>query len=366
MTSDMTKARREPRLHLHPNNQRSVHVTSPAPREVWRKLLQHDPEVLPLQSPEWIDCICMLKGYEDASRLYEFSDGQQLLMPAVKRRGFPKFTSVQASLPDGWGWGGVISRYSLTTQDLAAVFEDLAKSPFITMSICPNPRRGELWRAALPAGVMAVPRRAHVLDLEGGFDRVWKDRFTPRVRQQIRRAEKSDVHVECDTTGKLVPVFYELYRRSVDRWAEQQHEPRWLARRRADPIAKVQQLAQTMGETCRIWVAWHEGLPVAASIVLLGFNADYIMGAMDKERAAPVYANALIQKLAIEDACRAGCHLYHMGESGASEGISKFKERFGAQAYTYNAYRLERFPISKINKGLKSVVKRAIGFKDAY
>ncbi len=90
------------------------------------------------------------------------------------------------------------------------------------------------------------------------------------------------------------------------------------------------------------------------------------MGAMDKERAAPVHANDLIQKLAIEDACLAGCRYYHMGESGTSVGMSEFKERLGAQAYTYETYRLERFPVSKLDRALRSVVKRAIGFKESY
>lgn len=363
------EGKQEANLNAQPPSQRSFQVTSPAPREVWRELLQQDPEVLPLQSPEWIDCICTLAGYEDASRLYEFSDGQQLLMPAVKRKGFPKLVSVQASLPDTWGWGGIIARRDLSSEDLADVFKDLSKSPFLTMSICPNPRRGELWRAALPAGIMAIPRRAHVIDLEGGFDRVWKVRFASKTRNKMRKAEKSNLRVECDTMGRLVPVFYELFRRSVDRWAEQQHEPRWLAHRRADmhdPIAKIRHISQAMGEACRIYVAWHEGLPVAAAVVLLGSNADYTMGAMDKERAAPVCANDLIQKLAIEDACRAGCRYYHMGESGASVGMSEFKERLGAQVYPYDAYRLERFPVSKLDKGLRNVIKRVIGFKDAY
>lgn len=369
-TRPLNKAwKQEPNSNVQHRSQRSFQVTCPAPREVWHELLQQDSEVLPLQSPEWIDCICTLAGYKDASRLYEFSDGQQLVMPAVKRKGFPEFVSVQASLPDGWGWGGVIAKRNLTPEDLAAVFEDLSRSFFLSMSICPNPRHGELWKTALPEGIKAVPRRAHVLDLEGGFDRIWKERFASKTRNKMRNAEKANLRVECDTTGRLVPVFYELFRRSVDRWAEQQHEPRWLAHRRADmhdPIAKIQLISRVMGKACRIYVAWHEGLPVAAAVVLLGSNADYTMGAMDKERAAPVYANDLIQKLAIEDACQAGCRYYHMGESGVSVGMSEFKERLGAQVYPYDAYRLERFPVSELEKGLRRVVKRAIGFKDAY
>lgn len=347
---------------------RGVRVTSPAPREAWLELICQDPEVLPSQTPAWLDCLCTLGSHLDASRLYEFADGQQLVLPVVKRRGLPGRLAVQASLPYAWGMGGVVARRSLRLEDLVAVFDDLARSSFLSMSLVPNPRQGELWRVAQPKGAVVVPRRAHVIDLEGGFDRVWKERFASKTRNKVRKAEKSGLVVESDTSGRLVKVFYGLFRRSIDRWAEQQHEPRWLAHWRAeqrDPLAKLEHIASYMGEACRVWVAWQDDRPVAASLVMYGVNADYMMGAMDKELAAPTNANDLLQKHAIEEACRLGCRYYHMGESGESAGIGEFKERLGARAYPYQEYRLERLPLNQMDKGLRGLVKRAIGFKDA-
>lgn len=355
------------RVRAHrPLESTEYQVTSPAPRELWRELFQNDPEALPTQSPEWLDCLCAFGGYRDASRLYEFADGQQLLMPIVKRKGLPNFMSVQASLPYAWGVGGVISS-PLRIDHLSAVFSDLASQPFLSMGVVPNPRQGELWRAAQPKGCVSIPRRAHVLDLDGGFAHVWAKRFASKTRNKVRRAEKSGLVVECDTTGRLIPVFHELFRRSVDRWAEQQHEPRWLAHRRAeqrDPLRKLEHIAQHMGKVCNVWVAWQGDRPAAACLVMYGNNADYMMGAMDKELAAPTNANDLLQKHAIEMACHLGCRYYHMGESGDSVGISGFKERLGAHSYPYAEYKLERLPLSRIDSGLRGIIKRAIGFKD--
>jgi len=214
---------------------------------------------------------------------------------------------------------------------------------------------------------MAIPRRAHVLDLGGGFDRVWREQFSKTARRMVRKAEQAGVVIECDTTGRLVPVFYDLHRRSVDRWAEQQREPKWLAHWRAnqrDPLGKLEHIARYMGDACRVWVAWQGDHPVATSLVLLNGNADDMMGAMDKERSAPVQANYLLLRHTIEDACRRGCQWYHLGESGASQGLATFKEHFGAEAYDYEEYRHERLPLSRLDRGLRGVVKRAIGFKD--
>jgi hypothetical protein len=342
-------------------------ILSPAPREVWRELYQRDPEALPTQSPEWLDCICAFGGYKDASRLYRFADGQQLLLPTVARKALPESLSVQASLPYAWGMGGVLAKRVLVPEDLAAVFADLGKSNPLSFSLVPNPRQAEVWRAAQPEGVMKIPRRAHVIDLEGGFGRVWQERFTSQTRNKVRKAEKSGLVVESDSTGRLVPVFYELFRLSVDRWAEQQREPKWLAHWRAkqrDPLGKLEHIARHMGEICRVWVAWQGSRPAAAILVMYGQNADYMMGAMDKELAAPTNANDLLQKNAIEEACRLCCRYYHMGESGESVGIGKFKERLGARPYPYTEYRLERLPLGRLDKGLRGIVKRAIGFKD--
>ena len=345
----------------------AVRVTTPAPLEVWRDLHRHDPESLLTQSPEWLECLRASGGYRDASRLYEFASGQQLLTPLVERKGLPRRLAVGASWPYAWGIGGVLARREPSPEELRAVFADLSKH-FFSLNLTPNPLRGDRWREAAPRGVTAVPRREHVLDLEGGFETVWRERFKSKTRNKVRKAQKLGVEVQSDSSGALVPVFYDLFRRSVDRWAEQQSEPRWLSHLRTsrrDPLSKFEHIARILGDACRVHVAWHEGQPVAAIIVLLGANnADYIRGAMDKDLAGPVNANDLLHSVATEEACAAGCRYYHMGESAWSKNLSSFKERFGARAYEHREYRLERLPLSRADRALREVVKRLIGFED--
>ena len=345
----------------------SRHVTSPAPREVWQEVLKADVQALVCQTPAWLDCICALGGYEDASRLYETPGGRRLVLPIVRRTGLPEALTTQASLPLGWGIGGLVASGPLEAEDVAAVFADLAGRAVLRTSLRPNPLHAEVWAAARPPGVIAVPRLAHILDLDGGFERVWAKRFASETRTAVRKAERAGLVVECDTSGKLVPVFYDLFRLSIDRWAHQQHEPRPLARwrgRRRDPLCKFQLVAQALGAACRLWVAWRDGWPAAAILVLQGANASYTRGVMDKELAGPTQANVLLHQLAIEEACRAGCRYYHMGESGPSASLAQFKRRFGANAYRYNEYRLERLPITSVDAHLRGLVKRLIGFKD--
>ena len=140
--------------------------------------------------------------------------------------------------------------------------------------------------------------------------------------------------MKCDTTGELVPVFYELLQSSIERWAAKQGEPLALARfhaKRQVTNQKFELIAKNLGEHCRIWVAWVNGTPAAAMLVLQQENVNNSRGAIDRVALGSSGANDLIQKLAIEDACRAGCRYYHLGETGNSASLAHFKERFGAE-----------------------------------
>ncbi|MGH9188122.1 MAG: hypothetical protein ACRD0U_20310, partial [Acidimicrobiales bacterium] len=249
----------------------AVDVRAPAPRDVWWQLLRADPHALPSQSPDWIDCLCEVGGYEDASRLYTSADGHQVVLPLVRRSYTPVGPSVLESMPAGWGFGGLVAPGGVTPAAVATVFDDLLKQPALRVHIRPNPLHAAAWQTAACPGrrraVTTVPCCAHVLDLAGGFEHIWRHRFRSTVRNQVRRAERMGVVVETDSSGRLVPVFHALLVQSFDRWARLQHEPPWLGRyrgHRRDPLGKFQVMAARLGEALRVSVAWHDGRPVAA------------------------------------------------------------------------------------------------------
>lgn len=340
----------------------ATRVTSPAPREPWEATLASDPNALVSHTPAWIDCICAYGGYEDASRLYELAGGRRLVVPMVRRRNLPGPFAWEESMPPNWEAGGIVASGGVRPGDVAAVVEDLSGRAVIRTSLRPSPRDAPQWAAARPAAAK-VPRLAHVLELEGGFGAVWKRRFTGSARTAVRKALRSGLTVERDTSGRLVPVVYELFQRSIDRWASAQNEPRALARLRArcrDPRRKFEHVARTIGEACRIWVAWHEGQAAAAIVVLQGSNARYTRGMMDKDLAGPTRANYLLHQLAIEEACEAGCRFYDMGDSGSSASLAQFKTRFGASPQPYVDYHIERLTFTPLERHTRRTVKRAI------
>src|SRR5205085_11481163 len=103
--------------------------------------------------------------------------------------------------------------------------------------------------------------------------------------------------------------------------------------------------------------AFVDGSPAAALILLIqGETAHSWRGYSDRDVAGTSRANDLLQSAAIEDACRAGCRYYHMGESSNVASLMHFKERFGARAVSYAQYRLETLPFSRIEQVSGSIV----------
>jgi hypothetical protein len=197
----------------------------------------------------------------------------------------------------------------------------------------------------------------------------WASGLSTKVRRWCRKAERLGIEVEWDDTGRLAPAFDALYRRSVSRWAEQQHEPvalaQWRARLR-DPPRKFAQVAGHLGAACRIGVARRDGDDVAAIVVLRhGAHATYWRGAMDKALAARTGANELLHVEAMADAAAAGALRYHMGDSAPGSSLAEFKRGFGAREQHYDAYRLERVPITPVQEGARRTVKRALRFREA-
>jgi hypothetical protein len=324
-----------------------------------------DPTSSLMQGPEWTDALCSFTSWRDASRLYQTTDGRSFVLPLVEK-GFGKGGRFLSSMPSGWGMGGIVGSHPIRPEDISAVISDLKGLRCLGFRVLSNPLRGSVWEAGLGNATVSLPRYSHILDLDGGFEYVQRERYSRSGHRTLKKAHNANLDIERDTTGRLIPLYREMFERSIVRWAERDHEPLRLARmraRREDPAGKLEFLAETLGEDLVTWVARHDGRPVAASIILRGNSTFAWRGAMDEDLASVTNGSSLIQHLAIEESCSAGERYYYMGESGESAGIALFKERFGAVGYPYPEIRFERLPITRWNESARTAVKRLVGYR---
>jgi hypothetical protein len=348
------------------DKQAAVEVTSPAPRAVWQSVFAADPGAVVSQSLPWRDAVLAGGRYADASLLYEFRSGRQVVLPMARPR---VGAGLVASWPGGWGVGGPLSEGGKVSPDeAAAILTDVARRGALAAEIRFRHEAGEAWLGE-PGRFRAQRQGCHVLDLDGGFSQVWQHRFRGPARTAIRKAERSSLEVEADRSGRSLGVFRDLYEESIRRWAASQHEPLWLSAwrtNRATSPRMMSLVAGRFGTDCCIWVARAQGIPVAAIVVLkAGGYAKYWRGAMDAGLASPVRANDLLHRLAIEDACETGCRWYDMGASRLASPLASFKEKLGGTPYVSYRLRAERLPAAAAARITRNLAKRVIGFKDA-
>jgi hypothetical protein len=85
---------------------------------------------------------------------------------------------------------------------------------------------------------------------------------------------------------------------------------------------------------------------------------------MNRDLAGPVRANALLHKVAIEEACSAGVERYSFGGGrlgSAGSSLVRFKEGFGAQRVDLSVRLLERVPMISAADSARGIVRRGIG-----
>lgn len=338
-------------------------VVSPVPRRVWHELLASDAEANIYQTPAWLDAICAVGGYQDSSRLYLTAAGEQLVLPMVRRTGMPQVLTVEESLPVGWGTGGLVTASTVRSEDITAVWCDLLTQRVAGIRIGPENQTAAAWDAAqVPPSVKVTRPIKHLINLDGGFESVWAERFKGKARTAVRKAERAGLVVEWDSSGRFVREYYGLYRGWTSRRADEQGLPKSLMLRRAEPLRKYQAVAEKLGVACRIWIARLDEEPIAAIITLIhGVYANYWRGCSNKELSGPVRANDLLQRFAIEYACKAGCRYYNMGWT-PTVSLAAFKRSFGAIPCEFPVYTSDRLPLTQMEDFRSGLVRSAKRF----
>lgn len=339
-----------------------VRAVSPVPRETWAQVLATDPGATAFHLPQWLDCICSVGGWQDASRLYRTGDGRELVLPMVRRPGWFRALTLQSSFPPGWGTGGIVASGGVQPHEVDMVLGDLVSDGALRTSVRPVFAAAPAWPGSAP-GVVTVPRTVHVLDLDGGMDALWSQRWDGKARSRLhaaeRKAKQAGLVIESGHSPELVAAFYDVYLRWLDGRARQRHLPPAVVRNRgmhAEPLAKFQAVAASLPGACRILVATLAGEPVAATIALLhGSICIYWRSCSDKRTAGPLRVNQLLQLRSIEQACDAGCRYYEMGESGGVASLERFKAHLGARERQLAEYRLERLPLTRLQDQLDRI-----------
>lgn len=166
-----------------------------------------------------------------------------------------------------------------------------------------------------------TPRRhkvAMVLPLCDTPEREW-ERLDRKVRNQVRKGEKSDLAVEIGGP-ELVDDFYTVFA----------HNMRDLG----TPVyarALFREVLTTFGTTSRAFVVRHQGRPVAASIVVWHQGAAEVPWASALRSANALSANVFLYWHMLKFCVERGLGAFDFGRSTPNEGTFHFKKQWGAE-----------------------------------
>lgn len=226
------------------------------------------------------------------------------------------FGTFMTSLPF-FNYGGVLADSQEVVFGLLAEAEELVKAngaEFLEL------RHIEEVAQGLPSKTHKVTMR---LGLDPDPEILWKS-FKPKVRNQVRKATKSDLTA---TSGRheLLDDFYEVFARNMRDLGTPVYSKKLFANTLdAFPdTTRIFTINHPDGCVCAGFGTWYRGLfeiPWASSI------RDY----------NPLCPNNLLYWTMLEYACENGCDTFDFGRSTPNKGTYRFKKQWGAQPVQLN------------------------------
>lgn len=177
---------------------------------------------------------------------------------------------------------------------------------------------------------LAIDTKVRMLcDLPETSEALFK-RYKPKLRSQIRKAEKNGLRAEVRTDADAVGLFYQVFTQNMRRLGSPVHSVQWF-----------QDLKAAYGDNLLVGLVFHNEQPVAAGIVLLTDKNACIPWASTLQAFNRLAPNMLLYWSLLSHVCDSGCTRFDFGRSTIGEGTYRFKKQWGAEPHglTWTEYR---------------------------
>jgi FemAB-related protein (PEP-CTERM system-associated) len=169
-----------------------------------------------------------------------------------------------------------------------------------------------------------LPSKHHKVTMRLRLQAGMWERLDRKVRNQVRKAEKSNLKVERGGQ-KLVDNFYTVFTRNM--------------RDLGTPVYPKRLFAEVLAafpDRARIIVVRLDGVPVAAGLTYRTRGVVEVPWASSIREHNSLCPNHLLYWHAIEAAIAENCETFDFGRSTPNEGTYKFKEQWGAEPVPLN------------------------------
>lgn len=331
----------------------------------WDCLYQADPLALPFTRSDVLNAISSMRSWRNASTLFIFDDGQQVLLPMVGQG--VGWATKYAALPHFWGWGGIISAMPFTAEHAGCVLQALSKKPSVRLDLLTEPMRGGMWDAAeMPANTIVRPATSYLIDLSEGYEAAFK-KYSRSTRRSVKIGRRTGVSFEEGTSERNVKAMQSLLLAAIDKWAEDQNEPAWLYRyrqRHSLDMKAMLKMCRLSGGAYRLLVGYLDNTPVVATNFYIGKHAYGMRMALDHTRANRSNARDLVVDRMVQISYENGAKSFDLGPSDPDSTTSIYKSRFTDRALDHATIVMSPSRLHLADRLLRDGVKKTMGVRD--
>ena len=293
-----------------PRSSRAVEVLIADDLTVWDAYVRGHQSSFGYHQSGWKAVIEQSFGHQ--TRYLQAIDGKRIvgILPLVVMKSL-LFGRFVVSLPY-FNYGGILADHHDAEQALLDNARSLALDETATHL--------EL-RHRAPHGLGLIPKRHKVtmlLELESDVERQWRA-FDPKLRNQVRKAEKSGLKIQ--TGGEeLLDSFYRIFARNM--------------RDLGTPVYGKEFFQATLTNfptSTRIFVCHLQEQPVAAGLIVTFKDTVEMPWAASLREYRHLCGNMLVYWEAIKFSIMQGSRTFDFGRSTPDGGTFKFKEQWGSR-----------------------------------
>ncbi len=287
-----------------------VSRSAPDTAGTWRQVVDEFSQSNLGHSPEWFTVIRSAYGHDPLYLSAEDGEGRHGVLPAfVVRR--PVLGTVVTSMPFLDSGGPCASSVGLA---------HLLVEQLIGQAHRVGARVVEL-RCTERLALAAQPMEQKVnlaLDLPADSDRLWRQ-LDARIRNQVRKAERSGLSVEFGRMEKLA-AFYDIFAARMRDLGSPVHAPGFL-----------RAVLDSFGDRARIALVRSGSTPVGGLVALAFKDRLAVPWASCLKDYLSLCPNMLLYWEILRTACAEGFRRFDFGRSSRHSGTYRFKRQWGAR-----------------------------------
>ena len=282
------------------------------PRENLDRYLSNNGEAGPYHSMAWLEAIEKAYGHVCWVITAYRNDEVCGVLPLVRIKP-PLLRPKMVSLPF-CDYGGPVADDDTSREQLLAAAKELKTREglnSVEVRVRLTVGEGHTWTTGEKVRM--------VLALPGSSQALFSS-FKPKLRSQIRKAEKNGLVCSVGEDEALLQQFYGVFCDNMSRLGSPVHS-----------FSFFQALKRAYGSRMMVAVVDLDGLPVGAGIVLLGNGEACIPWASTLSEYNHLAPNMLLYWRLLEYVSDSGANTFDFGRSSFGEGTFRFKKQWGAE-----------------------------------